>query len=89
MDDEFDDFVKGLQNRIFEETRAVYGEVAFQRWLNPLYVGVMRDCDGCGRLCHVDWTPGLYGAEKRDGEAVVVGTCRVCDPHPYGTGWGV
>ena len=50
MDDEFDDFVKGLQNRIFDETRAAYGEVAFQRWLKPLYMGAMEDPDGYGRV---------------------------------------
>jgi nitrogen fixation NifU-like protein len=50
VDDEFDDFVKGLQNQIFDETRAAYGEVAFQRWLKPLYMGAMEDPDGYGRV---------------------------------------
>jgi len=50
MDDEFDDFVKGLQNQIFDETRAAYGEVAFQRWLKPLYMGAIEDPDGYGRV---------------------------------------
>ena len=50
MDDEFDDFVKGLQTQIFEETRAAYGEIAFQRWRNPLYMGAMEDPDGYGRV---------------------------------------
>ena len=50
MDDEFDDFVKGLQDQIFDETRAVYGEVAFQRWLKPLYMGAMEDPEGYGRV---------------------------------------
>jgi nitrogen fixation NifU-like protein len=50
MGDEFDDFVKGLQNQIFDETRAAYGEVAFQRWLKPLYVGAIEDPDGYGRV---------------------------------------
>lgn len=50
MDDEFDDFVKDLQNQIFDETRAAYGEVAFQRWLKPLYMGSLKDPDGYGRV---------------------------------------
>ena len=50
MGDEFDDFVKDLQDQIFDETRAVYGEVAFQRWLNPLYMGAMEGPDGYGRV---------------------------------------
>jgi len=50
MADKLDDFVKNLQNQIFDETRATYGEVVFQRWLNPLYMGVMNDADGYGRV---------------------------------------
>ena len=44
MSEDFDDFVEGLQNQIFEETRAAYGDVAFQRWLKPLHP------DGYGRV---------------------------------------
>ena len=50
MSKDFDDFVEGLQNQIFEETRADYGDVAFQRWLKPLYMGGMDDPDGYGRV---------------------------------------
>ena len=50
MSKDFDNFVEGLQNQIFEETRAAYGEVAFQRWLKPLYVGAMDNPDGHGRI---------------------------------------
>jgi nitrogen fixation NifU-like protein len=50
MVDEMDDFVKNLQTQIFNEARAEYGEVAFQRWLKPLYVGAMHDADGYGRV---------------------------------------
>ena len=50
MSKAFDNFVEGLQNQIFEETRAAYGEVAFQRWLKPLYVGAMDNPDGHGRI---------------------------------------
>ena len=50
MADEFEDFVRSLQSQIYEETREAYGEVAFERWLKPMYVGVMRDPDGYGRV---------------------------------------
>ncbi|MGB2689489.1 MAG: iron-sulfur cluster assembly scaffold protein [Desulfobacterales bacterium] len=50
MSKDFDDFVEGLQDQIFKETRAVYGDIAFQRWLNPLYVGRINNPDGYGRV---------------------------------------
>jgi nitrogen fixation NifU-like protein len=50
MSDDFDDFARELQNQIHEETRKTYGQVAFERWLKPLYVGVMDDPDGYGRV---------------------------------------
>jgi nitrogen fixation protein NifU and related proteins len=50
MTDDFDHFVQDLQNQIFEETRAAYGEVAFQRWLKPLHMGAIQDADGYGRV---------------------------------------
>ena len=50
MSKDLDDFVKGLQNQIFEETKADYGDVAFQRWLKPLYMGAMDNPDGHGRI---------------------------------------
>jgi len=50
MSEDFDDFVEGLQNQIFEETKAAYGDVAFQRWLKPLYMDVMDNPDGYGRV---------------------------------------
>jgi nitrogen fixation NifU-like protein len=50
MTKDLDDFVKGLQDQIFEETRAAYGDVAFQRWLKPLYMGCMDNPDGYGRI---------------------------------------
>ena len=45
MNDRFDHFVEKLQDQIFEETRKEYGEVAYQRWQNPLYIGIMKDPD--------------------------------------------
>ena len=50
MTDKLDDFAVELQNQILEETREAYGRVAFERWLNPLYLGVMDNPDGHGRL---------------------------------------
>jgi nitrogen fixation NifU-like protein len=50
MSEDFDDYVEGLQNQIFEETRAAYGDVAFQRWLKPLYMGSINNPDGYGRV---------------------------------------
>ena len=50
MSSELDDFVQDLQNRIYDETKEAYGEVAFERWLNPLYMGSMDNPDGYGRV---------------------------------------
>ncbi len=50
MSSELDDFVQDLQNQIFDETREAYGDVAFERWQNPLYMGAMDIPDGHGRL---------------------------------------
>ncbi|MBN1851007.1 MAG: iron-sulfur cluster assembly scaffold protein [Deltaproteobacteria bacterium] len=50
MSDEFDTFARDLQNQIYDETRRAYGEIAFERWLNPLFVGVMENADGYGRV---------------------------------------
>jgi len=45
MSDSLDDFVQDLQEQIFEETRAAYGEIVYQRWRNPLYMGKMENSD--------------------------------------------
>ena len=45
MDDKLDDFVNNLQEQIFKETKATYGETVFQRWLNPVYMGNIEDPD--------------------------------------------
>lgn len=50
MENELDDFVKDLQEMINEETRAAYGDIAFDRWQNPLYMGSMDSPDGYARL---------------------------------------
>jgi nitrogen fixation NifU-like protein len=50
MADEFDDFTRSLQNQIYKETQEAYGQVAFERWLKPLYAGVLPNPEGYGRL---------------------------------------
>ena len=46
MSDNLDSFIDGLQDQIYEETRATYGELAFERWQNMRYMGHMEDPDG-------------------------------------------
>jgi nitrogen fixation NifU-like protein len=48
MNNDLDDFVQDLQGQIYEETRAAYGDVAFERWMNPLYMGMIDNPDGYG-----------------------------------------
>ena len=50
MSKNLDAFVKDLQDQIFDETRAAYGDVAFQRWLKPLYMGAIDNPDGHGHV---------------------------------------
>ena len=50
MSDELDAFVDNLQDQIYADTKAEYGEIAFERWLNPLYMGKMDAPDGYARL---------------------------------------
>lgn len=50
MSKDIDDFVEGLQNQIYEETRASYGDVGFERWLNPQYMGAIENPNGYGRI---------------------------------------
>ena len=50
MSDNLDDFIDGLQDQIYQETRAAYGDLAFERWQNLLYLGPMADPDGYARI---------------------------------------
>jgi nitrogen fixation NifU-like protein len=50
MGDTLDDFVRELVEQIFEETKEAYGEIAYERWLNPIYIGSMKDPDGYALL---------------------------------------
>lgn len=47
-DQELDCFVEELQQQILEETRQAYGDVAYERWLNPVYNGTIDSPDGYG-----------------------------------------
>ena len=48
--DDFDRFVDALQEEIFDDARAAYGEKGFERWRNPIYQGKMTSPDGAARL---------------------------------------
>ena len=50
MSEELDDFINDLQDRIYDETKETYGETMFERWLNPLYMGVIDNADGYARV---------------------------------------
>ena len=50
MVDDFDAFVRDLQEQVYEEARQDYGEVAYERWRNPRYEGALENPDGYGRL---------------------------------------
>lgn len=50
MRDEFEAFAQSLQENIFEETKRDWGEQAYQRWRNPLYMGVLQDAHGQASL---------------------------------------
>jgi len=46
MGDSLEDFVQELTDQILVETREAYGEIAYERWLNPLYMAPMDEPDG-------------------------------------------
>ena len=50
MTDRLDDFIRQLQDQIYEETRAAYGQKGFERWLNPLYRGTLENPNGYARI---------------------------------------
>lgn len=50
MNHGLDDFVRDLQEQIFEDTRQNYGEVVFERWLHPRHMGTIVDADGYARV---------------------------------------
>jgi len=50
MKNPVDNFVDKLQEQIFEETRAAYGEEVFSRWQNPKFMGRMKNASCLGRI---------------------------------------
>jgi nitrogen fixation NifU-like protein len=50
MGDNLDNFVQRLQQQIYNDTREAYGAQAFERWLNPLYMGTIENPDGYARV---------------------------------------
>ncbi len=50
MNDTFDGFVEGLQQRIFDEAREEFGDVAFKRWRHPKYRMKLDNPDGYARV---------------------------------------
>ena len=50
MGNDFDAFVNQLQDQIFEETRSAYGQVAYERWRSPRYVGKLDEADGAAAV---------------------------------------
>jgi nitrogen fixation NifU-like protein len=50
MGNTLDEFVNELREGISHETKKAYGEKAYQRWLNPLFMGSMKNPDGHARL---------------------------------------
>ncbi len=72
MEDNLDKFVRELQSEINQEMRETYGDVVFQRWQNPLYMGRMDLPDGYARItgsCGDTMEIFLRFAEGRVGEA--------------------
>ncbi len=50
MKDDFDEFVESLQSQIYDDARATYGEIVFERWRNPLHIGPIENPDGHARI---------------------------------------
>ncbi|HQI95144.1 MAG TPA: iron-sulfur cluster assembly scaffold protein [Syntrophorhabdus sp.] len=50
MSGKLDDFLTNLQNEIFDDTIKTYGETAYERWRNPLYMKSIHNPDGYARV---------------------------------------
>jgi len=50
MGDNLDNFVRQLQDQIFEETKKDFGEKVYKRWREPLCMGVIDEPDGHARV---------------------------------------
>lgn len=45
MSDDLDVFIQKFQEEMLKQARETYGEVFFERWQNPLFMGFMADAD--------------------------------------------
>jgi len=50
MSDKLDNFLKELQDQIYDETLRDYGKKAFDRWLDPVHMHSMENPDAHGRI---------------------------------------
>ncbi|MFW6323456.1 MAG: iron-sulfur cluster assembly scaffold protein [Desulfovibrionales bacterium] len=50
MTDQSSDPFAELQAKVMEETRRKYGRIAYDRWINPKYMGHIESPDGYGRV---------------------------------------
>ena len=58
MSDRLDNFLKELQDEIFEDTLKTYGETAYQRWRNPVHMRAIPNPDAHARItgpCAIRW----------------------------------
>ena len=46
MKESFDEFADRLQEQVLQDARSVYGEIGYERWLNPKYQGMIENPDG-------------------------------------------
>jgi hypothetical protein len=50
MASNFDEFITQFQQQVYEETKETYGVNAFQRWLEPKFLGQMPEASCSARL---------------------------------------
>jgi len=50
MSNNLDEFLKELQDKIFDDTIRDYGQKVFDRWRNPLHMRPMENPDGYARI---------------------------------------
>jgi nitrogen fixation NifU-like protein len=48
--DKLDEFIKNLQEEIYDEAKNAFGEKGFQRWRNPRYNGQIPDADAHAKV---------------------------------------
>ncbi len=50
MGDNLEHFVNSLQNEIYEDTRSLYGDRAFERWQNMRFMGSLENPQGYAKF---------------------------------------